>query len=842
MILNYYVPRSCREFVGDDTARDIPITKDLSSYRDCSAYVLLGNPGSGKTITFKQEATQPDCQYVTARDFITFDKKPEWQDKIFFIDALDEVRAGKGDVLSSFDEIRNKLEQFGQPRFRLSCREADWYGEFDREELKKISPDGEIKELSFVELTEEDLRQILIENHHKTESEASSFLENAKHRELTDLIKNPQILEMLVVAVGEGNEWPERKVDVFRLACEKLLLEEWNQTHNIANRNQTPPCEDLMRASGMLCAVMLLARKQGFALVRLNVDEDYPYITDMAVDHPDRLDLVARTRLFSTRDGHTEYNHRIFAEYLSAYYLSNKIDNEGLPIGRALALMTGTDGGVVAELRGVYAWLVTLCRKERTMLMERDPLGMVLYGDVSLFSREERLKLLSELSAHAEKVADSGIRYENMRSFGTFCQTDMEQEFLRILDSSNRSERRQYLLEYVLASMSHGEKLRGLSSMLAGLLYDNDLRHWNRKQALDILIRFNDEQILRGILADLARNRIADPDDDLIGTLLCSMYPNQITPGEIFNYLSPRKKSNLLGPFYFFWAIDVTEKATDYQVAKLLDALVQKQTVLFSDQDDFVYRKMAFNLLTRGIQVFGDKIEVERLYGWLNLGRDEHGLITLYGQDGPEKIRKWLEEHPQVQKNLVECHIDNNSKENRHEWSAVNIDHLLFHAKPSEDYGCWCLDKSVASTDESARKVFFSESILALIRRQGNAGLSLELLEDAAEKDTLLKRHWDKNKVYPIADDYFRQNQEIKKLQARRDQDKSAFLQYIRNNLGDIKAGAAQPWIFSKLGSAYYGYFIEAKGDTPRERLNNFFRNDPDLIQPVLKGPATFPL
>ena len=241
MILNYYVPRSCREFVGDDTARDIPITKDLSSYRDCSAYVLLGNPGSGKTITFKQEATQPDCQYVTARDFITFDKKPEWQDKIFFIDALDEVRAGKGDVLSSFDEIRNKLEQFGQPRFRLSCREADWYGEFDREELKKISPDGEIKELSFVELTEEDLRQILIENHHKTESEASSFLENAKHRELTDLIKNPQILEMLVVAVGEGNEWPERKVDVFRLACEKLLLEEWNSnSQHCSSQSNTP--------------------------------------------------------------------------------------------------------------------------------------------------------------------------------------------------------------------------------------------------------------------------------------------------------------------------------------------------------------------------------------------------------------------------------------------------------------------------------------------------------------------------------------------------------------------------------------------------------------------------
>ena len=794
----------------------------------------------GKTTSFKQEATHQGCQYATARDFITLDIKPDWQNKTLFIDGLDEARAGKGDVFSPFDEIRKKLEQLGRPHFRLSCREADWYGVSDREELKKVSPEGELKELFFVELTEEDLRQILIENHHKTESEASSFLEHAKRRELTDLIKNPQILGMLVTVVGSGNEWPEKKSDIFQLACETLLLEERNDTHNIANRNQTPPCEDLMRASGMLCAVMLLARKQGFASIRSNADEDYPYITDMAIDHPDHLDLVPRTRLFSTRDGHTEYSHRIFAEYLGAYYLSNKIDNQGLPVGRPLALMTGTDGGVVAELRGVYTWLATLCQSRRTILIERDPLGIVLYGDVSLFSKQERLKLLRELCALAEKTGDSGITYENRRLFGAFCQDHMQQDFQRILESTDRSGRHQYLLEYVLASMVHGHNLQDLSDVVVSLLYDDGLKQWNRTQALEILIRFGDEQVLRQILTALALNRISDPDDDFMGTLLHSMYPRQITPGEVFNYLSPRKKSNLLGSFYSFWAADLTENATDYQVAELLDALVQKQPVLVHGQDDFIYREMVNKLLARGIEIFGDKIETERLYGWLSLGRNQQGSISLPGQDGPKKIGKWLEEHPQVQKNLVEYHLDNNSKENRHERRAVNIDHLLFHAQPPQNYGIWCLHKAVASKDESARKVFFSEIILALIRRQGNAELSLELLEDTVESDPLLKRHWDENRVFSIPADYYEQNQKVKKVQAKREQDKSAFVQNIKNNLGDIEAGTAQPWIFTKLGSAYYGYFIESKGDVPAERLNDFFRNNPDLIQPVLKGLLRF--
>ena len=38
----------------------------------------------------------------------------------------------------------------------------------------------------------------------------------------------------------------------------------------------------------------------------------YPYVADMATDHREHLDLVTRTRLFTTRDGHTEYSHRIF--------------------------------------------------------------------------------------------------------------------------------------------------------------------------------------------------------------------------------------------------------------------------------------------------------------------------------------------------------------------------------------------------------------------------------------------------------------------------------------------------------------------------------------------------
>jgi len=64
----------------------------LESYRNLPAYVLLGDPGAGKTAAFKRQATESGGEYIKARDFATFDPGEEYQGKTLFIDALDEMR------------------------------------------------------------------------------------------------------------------------------------------------------------------------------------------------------------------------------------------------------------------------------------------------------------------------------------------------------------------------------------------------------------------------------------------------------------------------------------------------------------------------------------------------------------------------------------------------------------------------------------------------------------------------------------------------------------------------------------------------------------------------------
>ncbi len=102
------------------------------------------------------------------------------------------------------------------------------------------------------------------------------------------------------------------------------------------------------------------------------------------------------------------------------------------------------------------------------------------------------------------------------------------------------------------------------------------------------------------------------------------------------------------------------------------------------------------------------------------------------------------------------------------------------------------------------------------------------------------KQYRDKYRIEDSLPGYSRAMRERIRLRDEQHQAKKALLQYIRNNARDIEAGTANPGIFSKLASAYYGYFIESTGDTPRERLNHFFRHDPELARIILNGLRRF--
>ena len=373
-------------------------SRPLEHHRSTPAYVLLGDPGAGKTTAFKREcdALGEAACFVTARDFLTFspDDHPEWHGKTLFIDGLDERRAGSPDKRAPFDRIRCRLDKLGRPRFRLSCRTADWLGENDRRHLASVTPrNSDVAVLRLDPLTDSDARTIL--EAHADIPDPSSFIATAKERGVAALLKNPQGLRLLADVVARSGTWPDSRLKTFDLACRHLAAEH-DQDRRHATRQPVVDC--VLDAAGRMCAILLLTGSAGYAPDPDDADDDYLSPDRCASDRDMCLHALS-TKLFTAEtEGRFTPVHRHLAEFLAASHLERLIANgNGLPKRRVLALISGYDGTVVTQHLGLSAWLAALCRNARSDLIERDPIGVVSYGDVRDFTTGEKRMLLAAL-------------------------------------------------------------------------------------------------------------------------------------------------------------------------------------------------------------------------------------------------------------------------------------------------------------------------------------------------------------------------------------------------------------------------------------------------------------
>ena len=117
--------------------------------------------------------SEPGGEYVTVRNFRTFDDKSEWHGTTPFVDGLDESRVGTEDGRTPLDNIRQKLDRLGCPPFRLSCRWADWVAGNDKEALKDVSPDGTVTAIRLDPLSEQSIKAILANNHGVEDTDVS---------------------------------------------------------------------------------------------------------------------------------------------------------------------------------------------------------------------------------------------------------------------------------------------------------------------------------------------------------------------------------------------------------------------------------------------------------------------------------------------------------------------------------------------------------------------------------------------------------------------------------------------------------------------------------------------
>ncbi len=831
------VPRTCTE-VSDTDHNQKNVSRPLDAFRSKAAYVLLGDPGAGKTTTFQTESEiVDDACYIPARDFLTLnmDRHPEWREKVLFIDGLDEVRAGTDDVRTPFDAIRERLDALGKPRFRLSCREADWLGTNDQKHLSSVAQDGTVTVLRLDPLTDEDIIAIL--DAQPGVNDAREFVAKARERGVDGLLTNPQSLELLAkAATSEG--WPESRLDTFERAC-RQMVRELNDEHRAARREaETPSLDQLLDAAGRLCAVQLIAGIAGYTVGPGEPDSAYPSPEECGGDIERGVYKAALTTMLFKAESETRFVpvHRHIAEFLGARHLTQLIDGDGgLPIQRILALITGTDGGVVTEMRGLSAWLAAQCPRTRMALIERDPIGVGLYGDIRQFSHDGKHALLNALKRAGDRLGSGLVSRRWAAAFGPLVTTNVEPALRKILIDPARDEQHQILTVFVLSILEQGPLLPELSTLLLDIV--RDATRWPRihKSALDAFLHTcpdgqDKTNELKRLLADIKAGRVADSDNELLGTLITQLYPQDLLASQVWNYLSEPSDSNLMGRYARFWRRGLLEQSSDEDVSELLDGLQGPPPGLWSALEmagPYLKHNPVLKLLERGLKTYGDRISTEQLYDWLGVGLP----ATQYKvEEASRNVRAWLEQRPAIKKAILTEGVQRYAESDDENFNVYmyKVNQRLYGTNLPPDFGVWCMEQSTKATDSRVVEYFIAFA--------SHVGLSLETQLEQAHGHRELQSHI--SKMITQRDREKAKTRELRREEQsyteERERREDEWLAHVRSNKTVLLENRASPALLHVLARTYLDFWNSH--ENRQEALRKLLQNDQSLTDAALQG------
>ncbi len=831
----FYVSRTCTEL--DSESQGQLVSRPLEDFRSTEAFVLLGDPGSGKTTAFENErlAMGDLARYVSARDLINLplaNHQPH-KEKTLFIDGLDEVRAGQSDARTPFDAVRNRIAELGSPKFRLSCRHADWLGENDEVNLIKVTPSGKLKVLKLDPLDESDTARIL--EAHPEVYDAEGFVREARERRMDGMLSNPQNLELLVDAVvGEGS-WPAGRRETFEIAALKMVSEE-NAEHQIAQ--PAVPRDQLLDAAGRLCAIQLICGLAGYAPGRRTSDEEVVDPDLCGYKEPDHLRYALGTRLF-VADGEEVLApvHRHIAEFLGARHLARIIE-EGLPAKRVISLITGEDGLVVGELRGISAWLASISSDARRFLIDLDPIGVGLYGDIRGFTTNEKQALMNALAAQSREFD----AFHSASAFVELLDPEMVPVFGSVLTDDRRDAEHQTLATFLLRILEESRQPSELSQVALGMVRDESWEQHVRQCALDAYLRCCEDGVdkdreLQSLLTQIRDEQLVDTNNELLGALLWHMYPKGISEADVWDHLNDKGESNFIGLYLVFWKQRLVEQTSGERFPALMDGLAKRINRIRPILRKYSLGDVPFEILSRSLRISGDQMAIRHLFDWLSL---EVALRRESAANGFRKeIRVWLENRPELQKSLVAEGLARCPKSDDFRMEAYYVLQRLFGAQRPSDFGVWCADQiSGPLGDEPQVAEFLLDQAVASMSTEGDqAGLSKAYLgeivagrEALAEKLTRLF-----NPTIPAWQrESEEQEQRLKEAEERR---RRRWLETVRSHQDALVENSAPLGLLFELAKSYLGGIEWADDDAPGVRgIEESLEGDRCLVDAAIKG------
>ena len=527
----------------------------LPELRDVPCLVLLGEPGMGKTYAVRMEQqrlragqqndldarrvdllgrdpSQPVSDYLFDRDFYR-----AWTTGrhrlVYFIDSVDKSGADVERVMAA---IENELSSadISRLRLRLVCRDHDWSFQF-ADALRSIwdrnsEVVSNLQVLQLQPLGEHEIR-LAAEAYGK---DAEQFLIDVETANALPLATVPLTLNMLL----NTEKLTSSRRDLFDRGIRELCRGKENG--GLSSNDVTKRVDMVAR----IAAAMVLTNQFSIDTRHETADSSALSVPDLLLDDESQnqeklVRDTVNTGLF-VGSGRRQWIHQSFAEYLTAVYLSR----ESVQINDIVGLTTASDDQFAQPLYEVLRWLIEMRDDVLEKVVDTQP-SLLLTTDLSHL-QEKDLRSIYKAMLDLEDVH---LYAQHMWSLKRFQASHPAAKRI-LLPYLSDTKKHKYLRYFVLRLLEcHG--FPDMDCELERLALD-DSEDYELRCLAARGIRDHGSAESRLALKPFIFGNDDDPDDQLKGYALQSLWPQYLSAEELFNALQPPKRENYSGSYSSF--------------------------------------------------------------------------------------------------------------------------------------------------------------------------------------------------------------------------------------------------------------------------------------------------
>lgn len=822
--MNALFPRTVRKIASSENVPDCTLFKD---YLTIPNIILLGDPGMGKTFTFEKAAVYEGAEYFTVRSFLR-KRGRNCQDKTIYLDALDEFRS-RGEDGKLIDKLVDVINECGCNRIRLSCRAADWLGGTDLVALKDAFIEDQFAVVSLEPLSKKEILWILEE---KQFLHADAFILEAEKRNVNKLLSNPQTLLMLVEVVTQG-DWPKNKKELYE-KCTNLLLKESNQEHGRLSIGKFQP-DELISMAGMICAILLISNIQSLSLLQAASEDDSPSYRRIDAAQSDKILACLTRRVFTHIDTESvSYIHRTIAEFLGAKWLAEEVEKNGLPIKRLLSLI-GYEDHPASELKGLYAWLVTLLPLDYSYLIDNDPYGVLMYGDAASLAPSGRKKIMESLFLLQKR--DPWFRANNWSDnpLAALSGKDMIPIFKQILSSPESGF---HLRDIVLGALREGDIIPELTSELVYILSDSSAVLKEREDVVSVLLKTSEGT--NSVSNIFKNNLIKEKNSSSLRLfILEKAYTKcKFTPNDVANALYDMLSDSIDHGLGVAWKL--AEKIPESELPLILDLFFEKDFV--DKSDDGMRNHNSVSSVIEDMIHLGlsnnKNIPPCKVWHWL-LSRNKN---RYYSYSKAKHVHEWLGNNRKFVFSLFNCALEDIESYESEIYFYNEFQDSTFHILSADDLISYilCLIPSIYLEKSKSQSLILNLLVFLIFYRSKteSAILFLDELLRKVDLDAELEEIIAGCNYCRIDDWRGKDYRRALRVKEEKNEQLRKLVEEVNQNLDLISQGTSRAYV------GFFAYIYESDwegivvGKSFDERVTQIVNNDnlPKITQSFIKA------